>query len=98
MAHGFDAPNACDTTRDVGADGERTDRYLALAGPLLQRLRHQRDRRGQEQHRPARTGVLLGDAQRGERLARAARHDQLASIGRLETGPNGADGLDLMRT
>lgn len=73
------------------------DRNLALRCPLLERLVHEGDRGSKEQHRIAGAGVLLGNAQGSERLARAARHDQLAAVGFLKAGTDGVDGLDLMR-
>ncbi len=69
------------TDLGVGADGIRPKLYRGLGGPLAQRLRHQRDRRHQEQHRATGRHQVLGDPQRGERLARATRHDQLAPVG-----------------
>ena len=81
----------------VGADGKRADRRLGVSGPLAQRLRHERDRRCGEQHATARPGDLLGGAQRGEGLAGAAGHDQLAAVVLLEAGAHVVQGALLVR-
>ena len=84
--------------RRVGAHPERADRYLALPCPLFERLRHQGDRRREEEHGLAGAGVFLSDPQHSEGLARAARHNQLAAVRVSEPGSDGVDGLELVRS
>ena len=86
----------------VRADSERTQVQLRLRRPLPQRLTQQRDRRNREQN-PCAATVLgcsaLGDLERGERLAGAARHDQLAAVvAGGETREHLLDRGGLMRT
>ncbi|CKM69207.1 Uncharacterised protein [Mycobacterium tuberculosis] len=67
----------------VRAHRERPHIQLTLCGPLPQRLAQQRNR-GHQQQNPRAAAVVggdaLGDLERGERLAGAAGHDQLAAI------------------
>ena len=64
----------------VRADREAPERRRALLRPLRQRLRQEREARQEEEHALARARDALGDLQAGERLARAARHDELAAV------------------
>ena len=70
----------------IGADADIAVRDRALRRPLPHRLLKQRDRRHHIQHPAVDTGNGLRDAQRGEGLARPARHDQLAVVMGLEAG------------
>ncbi len=70
----------------VRADGEAVQRGFAFLGPFGEGLRQQRETGHEEQHALAFAGQTLGDLQTGESLAGAAGHDQLASLGILETG------------
>ena len=78
----------------VGADGQRGDLVLRLLRPDAKALRKERNRRHHEQHRPALQ--FLGDAERGEGLARAASHDELAAVGGLESLQDVVDCLGLV--
>ena len=85
----------------VRAHGIRTEGQLGLLLPLAQALVEELDRGDEEQHR-GRLGLaagreLLGDLERGEGLAGAARHDQLAAVARRQTLPDGLAGLALVR-
>lgn len=84
----------------VGADGEALQVEAGLRGPLAQRLGEQRDGGDEEQHAGA-TAVLLrhllGEAQRGERLAGAAGHDEFAAVVAVEPGHDAVDRLLLVR-
>ena len=82
----------------VRADGESADRGRGVGRPLPQRLGDERDRGRGEQHPPAGSGDLLGDAQRREGLAGAAGHDQLAAVVLLETRERVGEGLSLVRS
>ena len=67
----------------VGAHDHRADPRLGLCHPLPQGLTHQRDAGSQEEHLEVAVIVgtpLLGELERGERLARPARRDPLASV------------------
>ena len=68
----------------IGADADVAVRYRLLRRPFAHRLREQRNRRHQIEHPPADTGDRFGDTQRGEGLARAAGHDELAAVVPLE--------------
>ena len=74
---------------------------LRLGGPLLERLREQRDG-GNEEEDAGLVAVelreALGEAQRSEGLAGAAGHDELAAVVGLEAGDGLRDGLLLVRT
>ena len=78
----------------VGADGQRGDLVLRLLRPDTEALRKERNRRHHEQHRLALQ--LFGDAERGEGLARAASHDELAAVGGLESLQDVVDCLGLV--
>ena len=78
----------------VGADGQRGDLVLRLLRPDAKALRKERNRRHHEQHRLALQ--LFGDAERGEGLARAASHDELAAVGGLESLQDVVDCLGLV--
>ena len=73
---------------------------LDLRRPLLQRLRQQRNGRHKKEH-PGPAAIVFGDllrqTQRRERLAGAARHDELAAIMRGETLDGLVNRLLLMR-
>ena len=69
----------------------------ASDGPLLERLGEQRDRRHQEERRAPGRHEVLGDLQRGEGLAGAAGHDQLAPVCDGEPGQHLLQGDDLVR-
>ena len=64
----------------VGAYRERLDRNRGVVRPIPKRLRQQRYGRREEQNAAARPGDFLGDAERGERLAGAASHDEFAAL------------------
>ena len=81
----------------VRADPDVAVRHRSLLGPFPHRLLQQRYRRHQIQHPLSRDGGLLSDAQRRERLAGAASHDQLAAIRRLEPRHHIRKRLALMR-
>ena len=66
--------------------------------PLSERLSHKRNGRSQKQHHSPATGFLLHNFQRGERLARAAGHDEFAAIFSLEMLMKDRNSLLLMRT
>jgi len=69
----------------IGADGEGAEREGALLGPLGEGLGKEVQAGDEEEHALARSGDVLGDFQGGERLAGAAGHDELASVGGFET-------------
>ena len=81
----------------IRADSESADRGLGVRAPLPQRLSDERDRGSDEQHTPARPGDLLGGAERGEGLARAAGHDQLAAVVLCEPREHVVEGALLVR-
>ena len=70
----------------VGADAEVTVRQRPLGGPLAHGLGEQGDGRHQVQHTAAHAGGSLCNAQRRERLAGTAGHDELAAVLILEAG------------
>jgi len=80
----------------VRADSQRSEWHLGGGGPLPQRLGEQADRRDEEQDAAARADDPLCQPQRGERLAGAAGHDQLAAVAGGEPGLDVGDGLDLV--
>ena len=86
----------------VGAYGVRLEwqMLLRLSGPFLERLREQRDG-GNEEEDAGLVSVVLGEffreAQRGERFASAAGHDELAAVVSFEAGDGLRDGLLLVR-
>ena len=82
----------------VRADGEGPERNLGVVGPLAHGLRHQRERGDHEEDGAAPAHEVLGDAQRGEGLARAAGKDQLAAIGLDEARAHRLQRLALMGT
>ena len=65
----------------VGADGEAVQRHIALLRPFGERLRKQGKARHKKQHTFAFARQLFGDFQGSKGFARAARHDQLATVG-----------------
>ncbi len=73
----------------------QVDSAAYLVHPAAHRLRHQTDRRGQEQHRAARTH-LLRQTQRGQRLARAARHHRQRAVMIHQLGLDRVDRLALV--
>ena len=91
----------------VGTYGMALDRFHGLPHPRTERLGNQGDRRGEEQDAERAAGLgrlllvapaheLLGQAQGGEGLAGAARHDQFAAAVLLESFDAGGDGLLLV--
>ena len=64
----------------VGAYRERIDGNRGVVRPIPQRLRQQRYGRCEEQDAAARPRDFLGDAERSERLAGAASHDEFAAL------------------
>ena len=70
----------------VGADAHVAVGYRALRRPLPHRLGEQGDRRHEVQHPAAGARHGFRDAQRGEGLAGAAGHDELAAIVVPEAG------------
>ncbi len=72
-------------------------RHGPLFGPRPHRLLEQRDRRHQVEDPPAAASHALGDAQGGERLARAASHDELAAGVLVEAPDHILHGGFLMR-
>ena len=91
----------------VGTYGVALDRFHGLPHPRAERLGNQGDRRGEEQDAERAAGLgrlllvapahkFLGQAQGGEGLAGAARHDQFAAVVLLESFDAGGDGLLLV--
>ena len=70
----------------IRADADIAVRHRALLRPFPHRLLEQRDRRHQVENPSADPGRRLGDAERGEGLAGAAGHHQLAAAVLGETG------------
>ena len=64
----------------IRADADIAVRHRTLLRPLPHRLLEQQNRRHQIEHPPANAGHRLGDAERGEGLAGAAGHDELAAV------------------
>lgn len=85
----------------VGTHGKTVQWHSALLGPVRQGLRQQRQAGHQEQNALTRTGVGVGvgfgNFQAGERLARTASHDELASALALKTRQGGSQRALLMR-
>ena len=69
-------------------DGKRVQRIFRLRRPFPKRLRNQGNGRHKKKHVAASGNNRLGNFQRRESFARAARHDERASVGGLETGNN----------
>jgi len=85
----------------VGAHGIRAEGDLGLLLPLAQALVEQLDR-GDEEQDGGGLGLaagreLLGDLERGERLAGPAGHDQLAAVMRGQSLADRRPGLPLVR-
>ena len=81
----------------VRADRETVQRRFALLSPFGQRLGQQREAGDQEQNSFVAAGDFFGDLQRGEGLAGAAGHDQLASVFARQAEENALDRFLLMR-
>jgi len=64
----------------IRADGESVERNGALLGPFGEGLRKEIERGNEEENDFVFSGDLLGDFERGEGLAGAAGHDELATI------------------
>ena len=67
----------------IGADGEAVNGLRRFCRPFAEALRHERERGDEEKDRALRCHAL-GDAEGREGLARAARHDELATVGGRE--------------
>ena len=78
----------------IRANGEGAEREGALLCPLGEGLGKQVQAGDQEQDTLSRAGDFLGDLEGGESLAGAASHDELATVGGLESEQDiGAGGL-----
>ena len=82
----------------VRAHADVAVRQFPLVRPLAHGLREQGDGRHQVEHSATAACDVLGDAQRGERLARAARHHQLAAVVCLQPSNHVVEGCLLVRT
>lgn len=79
----------------IRTDGEAVNRAGGFSGSFAQRLREQRERRDEKENVTI-GRKFLGDFQRGEGFASAARHDEFASVGGFEVADNFGDGNGLV--
>ncbi len=81
----------------IRADCEGVERDVAFLGPLGEGLGKQVQAGYEEEHELVFPGDFLGDLEAGEGLARAAGHDELATVGGLQSGDDFALGAGLVR-
>ena len=79
----------------VGTDAHRAEGPGGVGRPLVERLAEERDGGDEEKDESGWFHFILRNLERGVGLARAAGHDQLAAIMRLEMPVRGGDGLRL---